>query len=132
MGEQDLSFTGAERMIRQIVINLVGNAMKFTPPGGNVTISGARRGDGGYDIVVRDTGIGMNEAEMAQALMPFGQNGNRLSSRHEGTGLGLPLAKAMLELHGGSLILASAPEMGTTVTMRLPASRIVLGKKAAA
>jgi len=132
VADPELCFTGAERMIRQVVINLVSNAVKFTPPGGAVTLTGVRRPDGGYDVRVADTGIGMTEAEMANALIPFGQNGNRFTGRHDGTGLGLPLAKAMLELHGGTLTLASAPEMGTTVTMVLPASRVSFQGKAAA
>ena len=83
-------------------------------------------------LVIADTGIGMSEDEVANALTPFGQNGNRFTGRHDGTGLGLPLAKAILELHGGTLTLASMPEMGTTVTMTLPAYRMGLrGKEAA-
>jgi signal transduction histidine kinase len=132
IGDAELCFTGVERMIRQVAINLASNAVKFTPPGGAVTLTGHKRPDGGYEIRVADTGIGMTEAEMAHALKPFGQNGNRFTGRHDGTGLGLPLAKAMLELHGGTLTLASAPEMGTTVTMVLPAARISFEGKAAA
>lgn len=132
MTGEDVRFTGVERMFRQMVINLAGNAIKFTQPGGQVTLSGQKRLDGGYDLLVRDNGVGMNEEEMARALTPFGQNGNRFSGRHDGTGLGLPLAKAMLELHGGTLSLSSAPEAGTTVTMSLPASRLHFrGKEAA-
>ena len=132
VNDPGLCFTGVERMIRQVVINLVGNAVKFTPPGGQVTLTGGKRPDGGYEILVRDTGIGMTEGEMAHALTPFGQNGNRFTGRHDGTGLGLPLAKAMLELHGGTLTLSSTPEMGTTVTMVLSADRISFRGKAAA
>jgi signal transduction histidine kinase len=132
IADPDLLFTGAERMIRQMVINLVGNAIKFTPAGGAVTLTGQNRADGGYDIMVRDTGIGMTGDEMVHALTPFGQNGNRFTGRHDGTGLGLPLAKAMLELHGGTMTLASTPEMGTTVTMVFPADRIAVRGKAAA
>ena len=132
VADPELCFNGVERMVRQVVINLVSNAVKFTPPGGTVTLTGTPRPDGGYDIRVTDTGIGMNEAEMAHALTPFGQNGNRFTGRHDGTGLGLPLAKAMLELHGGTLTLTSAPDMGTTVTMVLPASRVSFQGKAAA
>ena len=82
------------------------------------------RGDGGYEIAVRDTGVGMSEKEMANALTPFGQNENRFTGKHEGTGLGLPLAKAMLELHEGTLTMSSVPNVGTTVTMIFPAARI--------
>jgi signal transduction histidine kinase len=121
-----------ERMIRQIVINLVGNAIKFTPPGGTVHLSGKLRSDGGYEIAVRDTGVGMSEKEMAHAMMPFGQNDNRLTGKHDGTGLGLPLAKAMLELHDGTLSMTSVPDEGTTVTMIIPAARVEMQGRAAA
>lgn len=121
-----------ERMIRQIVINLVGNAIKFTPPGGTVHLSGKLRGDGGYEIAVRDTGVGMSEKEMAHAMMPFGQNDNRFTGKHDGTGLGLPLAKAMLELHDGTLRMTSVPDEGTTVTMIIPAARVAVQGRAAA
>ncbi|MGZ5929244.1 MAG: sensor histidine kinase, partial [Rhizomicrobium sp.] len=121
-----------ERMIRQIVINLVGNAIKFTPPGGTVLLSGKLRSDGGYEIAVRDTGVGMSEKEMAHAMMPFGQNDNRFTGKHDGTGLGLPLAKAMLELHDGTLRMTSVPDEGTTVTMIIPAARVEVQGRAAA
>ncbi len=130
--DEGLRVTAVERMIRQIVINLVGNAIKFTPPGGTVHLSGRVRNDGGFEIAVRDTGVGMSEAELAIALTPFGQNENRLTGKHDGTGLGLPLAKAMLELHDGALTMASAPNMGTTVTLILPAERVEMRDRAAA
>ena len=132
IADETLRVTAVERMIRQIVINLVGNAIKFTPPGGTVYLSGRMRNDGGFEIAVRDTGVGMSEAELAIALTPFGQNENRLTGKHDGTGLGLPLAKAMLELHDGALTMASAPNMGTTVTLMLPAERIEMRDRAAA
>jgi signal transduction histidine kinase len=130
--EDGLQVNAVERMIRQIVINLVGNAIKFTPPGGAVHLSGRMRSDGGYEISVRDTGVGMSEKEMAHAMMPFGQNDNRFTGKHEGTGLGLPLAKAMLELHDGTLTMSSIPDIGTTVTMILPAERVEVRDLAAA
>ena len=130
--EGGLQVRAVERMIRQIVINLVGNAIKFTPPGGTVHLSGRMRSDGGYEIAVRDTGVGMDEKELAHALTPFGQNENRFTGKHDGTGLGLPLAKAMLELHDGALEMTSVPEIGTTVTMILPAERIEARDRAAA
>ncbi len=122
--EDGLQLKAVERMVRQIVINLVGNAIKFTPAGGAVFLSGGRRPDGCYEIAVRDTGVGMTEKEMVHALMPFGQNDNRFTGKHDGTGLGLPLAKAMLELHDGTLTMASVPEIGTIVTMIFPAHRV--------
>jgi signal transduction histidine kinase len=132
MIEDGLQIKAVERMIRQIVINLVGNAIKFTPAGGTVHLSGRMRSDGGYEIAVRDTGVGMSEKEMAHAMMPFGQNDNRFTGKHDGTGLGLPLAKAMLELHDGALTMSSIPDIGTTVTMILPPERVEARDLAAA
>jgi signal transduction histidine kinase len=121
-----------ERMVRQIVINLVGNGIKFTPRGGSVVLSGAPEPDGGYRLKVKDDGIGMNEGEAAHALTPFGQNRVRTSVRQEGTGLGLPLAKAMIELHGGSLTLESTPNRGTCISLRFPPQRVANSEKKAA
>jgi two-component system cell cycle sensor histidine kinase PleC len=89
-----------------------------------VRLSGRRLADGGYALAVADNGVGMTEEEIAQALTPFGQIANMMSARHTGTGLGLPLAAAMMELHGGRLAVSSAPQCGTTVTLTFPASRI--------
>ena len=130
--QDGVRLVAVERMIRQIVINLVGNAIKFTPEGGSVTLEGGATPDGGYALVVRDTGIGMTDKEIANALVPFGQNENKMSAKHDGTGLGLPLAKAMLELHGGSLAIASRPQHGTIVTLRFPAERRAKPRVAAA
>jgi signal transduction histidine kinase len=132
LAEDGMQFKAVERMIRQILINLVGNAIKFTPPGGSVHVSGMLLSDGRYEVTVRDTGVGMTEKEMAHAMMPFGQNENRFTGKHDGTGLGLTLAKAMLELHDGTLAMSSVPEMGTTVTMTFPAQRIFARGRAAA
>jgi two-component system cell cycle sensor histidine kinase PleC len=113
-----------ERMVRQILINLVGNAIKFTPAGGTVCLTGRIRPDGSYEMQVRDSGIGMNADDIAQALTPFGQISSMMSAKHTGTGLGLPLAKAMMELHGGTLEIASLPQKGTSVTLLFPAIRV--------
>jgi signal transduction histidine kinase len=125
-----LRLMGVERMVRQILINLLGNAVKFTPAGGAVHVSAGPR-EGGYAITVRDTGIGMNAQDIAQALTPFGQVGNQMNLRHAGTGLGLPLAKAMMELHGGTMEIISAPQKGTSIVLTFPAARLA-GAKAAA
>ena len=129
---EDVRLVAVERMVHQIVINLVGNAIKFTPAGGSVTLGGAAQPDGGYALTVRDTGIGMTTSEIANALIPFGQNRTRLAVRHEGTGLGLPLAKAMIELHGGRLTVESQPNRGTCVTLYCPPACIAPARERAA
>jgi signal transduction histidine kinase len=111
---------------RQILLNLMSNAVKFTPAGGSATVSAAI--EGGFAVVtVADTGIGMRAEDIAIALQPFrqvgGGAGDALTRRFAGTGLGLPLAKALVELHGGTLAIESAPERGTTVRIRLPLER---------
>jgi signal transduction histidine kinase len=119
-------------MIRQIMINLVGNAIKFTPGGGTVMVGGHAKPCGGYAVTVQDSGIGMTGEEIVKALTPFGQVENKMTATHNGTGLGLPLAKAMLELHGGELEITSTPGSGTKIVLHFPASRINPGRKVAA
>jgi two-component system cell cycle sensor histidine kinase PleC len=103
----------------------VGNAIKFTPAGGTVRVGGRRLADGGYEIYFRDSGVGMRQEDIAVALTPFGQVANMTAAKHTGTGLGLPLAKAMMELHCGAMSIASAPGQGTTVMVTFPASRVI-------
>jgi two-component system cell cycle sensor histidine kinase PleC len=129
---ESVRMLAVERMIRQIMINLVGNAIKFTPAGGSVTVAGQFSEDGGYTVTVRDSGIGMTKDEIVKALTPFGQVENRMTATHNGTGLGLPLAKAMLELHDGRLEIESAPGRGTMILLAFPAERIRGGQRAAA
>jgi len=104
---------------------LLSNAVKFTPRGGALTVSGREEQDGGFAVIVADTGIGMTEAEMGIAMEPFGQVENSLARSFEGTGLGLPLARRMIELHGGRLTLRSVKGVGTTVEVYLPPNRIL-------
>ncbi|MDJ0950135.1 MAG: ATP-binding protein [Alphaproteobacteria bacterium] len=113
-----------ERLIKQILLNLLSNAIKFTPEQGTVKIHAGLDG-GGLRIVVRDTGIGMSEAEIEKALSPFGQVESALTRKHQGTGLGLPLVKSFVELHGGTLLVTSTKGAGTTVTVRFGAKRIL-------
>jgi two-component system cell cycle sensor histidine kinase PleC len=129
---EDVRLVAVERMVRQIVINLVGNAIKFTPPGGQVRVHGGTTADGGYAVTIQDSGIGMTDQEIVKALTPFGQIENKITATHNGTGLGLPLAKAMLELHDGHLEISSVPGCGTRIVMNFPASRIAIGRMAAA
>jgi two-component system cell cycle sensor histidine kinase PleC len=117
--------------MRQILINLLSNAVKFTPEGGEVTVSVERPKDGGLALVITDTGIGMNEAEIAIALEPFRQVENALTKKFEGTGLGLPIARRLVELHGGRLEIASAKNLGTVIKAHLPAARVLTAQQAA-
>jgi signal transduction histidine kinase len=112
-----------EARLRQIGLNLLSNAVKFTKAGGRVSISTGLDSAGGITISVADTGIGMTEDEIRIALEPFRQVTSSLSRTNEGTGLGLPLTKTLVELHGGRLDIASAPGRGTTVTVTFPPSR---------
>jgi len=110
--------------LTQILLNLLSNAVKFTPREGTVRVALRRRADGGVEFEVGDTGIGMTAAEIEIALEPFGQIDSAHSRQHEGTGLGLPLARRLSELHGGTLTVRSEKGRGTTVVVTLPSSRV--------
>jgi signal transduction histidine kinase len=116
-----------DRRMRQIVINLLSNAVKFTLPGGYIRVALTRR-NGGVAIEVSDTGIGMSPGDIAKALELFGQVDSSISRKHEGSGLGLPLAKQLIELHGGTLAIRSELYVGTTITIALPASRVTASR----
>ncbi len=123
--EESLPFLWAdERKVKQILLNLLSNAVKFTPEGGEVAVSVKRDDNGGMNVVVRDTGVGMKPEEIPLAMAPFSQIDGSYNREHEGTGLGLPLSKSLSELHGGGLKLESAEGYGTKVTFSLPAERI--------
>ena len=111
---------GEAAKLRQIFLNLLSNAVKFTDAGGVVGLRIGAPIDGAVSIAVTDTGIGMGPDDIAVALAPFGQVDTRLARRYEGTGLGLPLAKALAELHDGKLEISSARGKGTSVTITLP------------
>jgi len=111
-----------DRRMKQILLNLLSNAVKFTPEGGAVLISASLQ-NGSLNISVSDTGIGMAPDQIPKALQPFRQISSRISRKHEGTGLGLPLAKHLVELHGGQLEIASTVNLGTTVRVVLPPER---------
>ncbi|WP_084437558.1 PAS domain-containing sensor histidine kinase [Niveispirillum irakense] len=113
-----------EVALKQILSNLLSNAVKFTPAGGRV-ICGSRVGPGGrFELVVRDTGIGMKPEDIPKAMEPFQQVEGTLSRHAGGTGLGLPLVAALARLHGGGIELESEPGRGTCVTVWLPADRV--------
>ena len=109
---------------KQILLNLLSNAVKFTPPGGEVTLSAEAPADGAFKLTVRDSGIGMTAGDIGKAIEPFQQIDNVFNRRYEGTGLGLTVAKLLVELHGGTLAIESVPKSGTTVTVSLPAGRL--------
>ncbi|MHC4448055.1 MAG: sensor histidine kinase, partial [Planctomycetota bacterium] len=116
-----------ERSCKQVLLNLLSNAVKFTEAGGTITVSTGVAPSGHLEVRVSDSGIGIPEEDQGRILEPFTQVEASLVRNHEGTGLGLPLTKAIVELHGGKLILESEPGKGTTVSVRFPPER-VLGK----
>lgn len=111
---------GDSTKLRQIFANLISNAIKFSHSGGNVVIRAGRRQDGGAFVIIQDSGVGMSEDELRIALTPFGQVDGSRSRWREGTGLGLPIAKALIDLHGGRLQIESKKNEGTSVTVTLP------------
>jgi signal transduction histidine kinase len=116
-------FFGDAAKLRQILINLLSNAVKFTPTGGRVSVAVEQNPDGGVAICVSDTGIGIPPEKLSLALEPFGQVESCLNRQYAGTGLGLPLTKRLVELHGGTLAIDSEPGKGTTVTAQFPKER---------
>ncbi len=121
-----LSFLFCDRLkLKQVLLNLLSNAVKFTPPGGRIAISASSGPSEGFVVSIRDTGIGIAAHDLARVRMPFEQVESSLSRSHNGTGLGLPLTAAMMELHGGALALTSTLGGGTTATIRFPAERVV-------
>ncbi len=118
----DLAFHADTRLCKQILLNLLTNAIKFTPAGGQVGLRAERLAAGGCRFTIADTGIGMTEDEVVRALTPFGQVDSALTRRHEGTGLGLPLVAAFVAAHGGEFRIDSEKGKGTTITVELPDS----------
>ena len=108
------------RLVKRILFNTLSNAIKFNRPGGRVAVELALAA-GGATVTIADTGIGMARDEISTALRPFHQIDSTLDRRFNGTGLGLPLAKALIEHQGGRLTIDSTPDVGTTLTLRFPA-----------
>lgn len=128
LGEDIPLVFGDELRLKQVVLNLLSNAVKFTAAGGTggrVTIDTRRTDDGGLTISIADTGIGMKPEDIPVALSPFRQLDNAFNRRSEGTGLGLPLAKMLVELHDGVLDIESKIGIGTTVHVHLPKERVL-------
>lgn len=114
-----------KRMLKQILINLLSNAIKFSPGPGTVSINTRWGPAMGFVFEITDTGIGIAQKDIPAILIPFKQVDSDLNRKFEGTGLGLPLSKSLVEMHGGSLELQSELGVGTTVTVRFPAARVV-------
>ncbi len=117
--EEPVLLNADKRAVKQVLINLLSNAVKFTPESGTVTL-GCQSWEDGVQFTVSDTGIGIDEKEMHVALAPFGQIDSQFNRKYEGTGLGLPIVKGIVELHGGTLEIKSEPGKGTTVVVRFP------------
>jgi two-component system cell cycle sensor histidine kinase PleC len=110
---------GDSLKLKQVFVNLIGNAIKFTPAGGRVTVSG-ETDDAALRIRIRDTGIGIGAQDIPLVQQPFYRVNSVLDGKHQGAGLGLPFAKSVVELHGGTLDIESELGAGTTVTVTLP------------
>jgi signal transduction histidine kinase len=113
-----------ERKMRQVFLNLLSNAVKFTPDGGSIEIRSRPTADGGLAISIADTGIGIARADLDRVMRPFVQVDGAFTRRHGGTGLGLPMVRTLVELHGGAFQLSSTPGEGTVATVTLPAGRL--------
>jgi signal transduction histidine kinase len=117
---------GDERKTKQVLLNLITNAVKFTPAGGSITIAASWDAGTGLAVTVADTGIGIPDSDLERVLKPFEQVDSSLSRQHQGTGLGLPLVKAIMELHGGRLELKSELGVGTQVIVVFPPERLLV------
>jgi len=122
--EEDIELWADETKLKQVLLNLVSNAIKFTPAGGRVSMRADVRADGSLAITIADSGIGIAKADLDRIFQPFVQVDSSLSRRHAGTGLGLPLARSFVELHGGTVEIDSEPGTGTRATVLLPAARV--------
>ena len=118
-------FTVDLHKLRQVILNLLSNALKFTGSGGLISLNIYTSPDGGVVFAITDTGIGMTEQDTVVAMEPFGQASREKSHTREGAGLGLPLSKALIERHGGTLEIDSMFGKGTTVRVTLPGSRTI-------
>jgi two-component system, cell cycle sensor histidine kinase PleC len=116
-----------ERAIRQICLNLFSNAIKFTPQTGDIWLKVGWTASGGQYISVKDTGPGIPEEEIPIVLASFGQGSNSIKSAEQGAGLGLPIAKSLVDLHGGTFTLKSKLRIGTEVIVTFPPERVVAG-----
>ena|GEM_PF-6804332 len=130
LADQMPKFYGDERRMKQILLNILSNAVKFTPPKGTVTLEIHANEVSGFRFTLQDTGVGMDEVELAKAMLPFGQVDRGHNAKHEGTGLGLPLTKGLVELHGGTFEVTSTRGVGTKVRICFKKDRIIVNPEA--
>ena len=124
--EKDMPKLWADvRALRQICLNLLGNAIKFTPHGGEIWLKAGWTASGGQYVSVKDTGTGIPEEEIPIVLASFGQGSNSIKSAEQGAGLGLPIAKSLVDLHGGTFTLKSKVRIGTEVIVTFPPERVM-------
>ena len=123
MPAYDIVLSGDDRAIKQIVLNVLSNAVKFSNRGGKVEVRAALEEGGTLLVEIKDDGIGMTPEELERAMQPFGQAKAGITRTHGGTGLGLPITKGLVEAHGGALLIDSSPGLGTLVSIRLPIVR---------
>jgi len=124
--EQDMpKLWGDERATRQVVLNLLSNSIKFTPPGGEIWLKVGWTASGGQYLSVKDTGSGIAEDEIPIVLASFGQGSNSIKSAEQGAGLGLPIAKSLIDMHGGTFTLKSTLRVGTEVIVTYPPERVM-------
>jgi two-component system cell cycle sensor histidine kinase PleC len=121
-----VAFMADRRAVKQILLNLLTNAVKFTPEGGRITLRG-RASAGSVFIGIHDTGIGIPPAALTKLGRPFEQVESQLTKSYHGSGLGLAIAKSLIELHGGAMRIRSTVGIGTMVVVRLPSDRRVRG-----
>ena len=123
--QEPVTLSADQRAMRHIVLNLLSNAVKFTPAGGDIAVRLTLLPDGGVELAVADTGIGMTPEHIEIALTPFAQVENAYTRKYEGTGLGLPLVKSLVELHGAELTIDSQLGVGTVVRIAFGAARVL-------
>ncbi len=129
LADTDAVLRADDRAVKQVVLNLLANAVKFTPAGGVVSIHIERPSNGDVVLVVSDTGIGIDPSALPLLCEPFIQADASMTRRHEGTGLGLAISRKLMGLHGGRLTIESAPGQGTTVRATFPAVRVLARQK---
>jgi two-component system cell cycle sensor histidine kinase PleC len=127
-GPSRLMLEADRRALKQVFLNLLANAVKFTRDGGSVDVH-LSRSRGNVRIAIKDTGIGIPEADIVKLGRPFEQVENQFSKSHQGSGLGLAISRALVELHGGALRITSREGQGTTVTCTLPVRPVMTGEE---